>query len=94
MKSSLLMSSRFHASTKRAEVRSVHSCGRGAVRLGRFDDLRPVLVRAGHEKDVVAQQPVPSGQGVGVHRRVRGAHVRGVVDVVDRRGEVVGRHRR
>ena len=66
----------------------------GAVRLGRLHDLGAVLVGAGHEPDVVAQQAVPAGQGVGVDRRVRRAHVRRVVDVVDRGGQVVGGHRR
>ena len=59
-----------------------------------LDDLRSVLVRARHEEDVVAQKTVPTGQGVRVHRRVGSTHVWGVVDVVDRRSEVVGRHRR
>ena len=67
--------------------------GGGVMRLGRFDDFRPVFVRPGHEEDVVAQQPVPTGQGVRVHRRVGGAHVGRVIDVVDRCREVVGRHR-
>ena len=75
--------------------RAVRPLLRGhAVGLGRLDDLGPVLVGARHEPHVVAQQPVPARQGVGVHRRVRRAHVRCVVDVVDRRGQVVGRHRR
>ncbi len=65
---------------------------RGVMRFGRFDDLRPVFVRAGHEKDVIAQQAVPAGQGVSVDRRVGGAHMGRVIDVVDRRSEVIGRH--
>ena len=68
--------------------------GRRVVGLGRLDDLGPVLVRAGHEPHVVPEQPVPARQRVGVDRRVRRADVRRVVDVVDRRGQVVGRHRR
>jgi hypothetical protein len=72
MKSSLLMSSRFHASTKRADVWSVHSWG-DAVGLRRLDDLGAVLVGPGHEEDVVAQEPVPAGQGIRVDRRVRRA---------------------
>ena len=67
--------------------------GCGAVRLGRLDDFRPVLVGAGHEAHLVPEQPVPARQGVGIDRRVRRAHVRGVVDVVDRGGQVVVGHR-
>ncbi len=68
--------------------------GRHVRRLGRLDDLGPVLVGARHEPDVVARQAVPARQRVGVHRRIRRADVWRVVDVVDRGGQVVGRHRR
>ncbi len=68
--------------------------GGGPVGLGRLHDLGAVLVGARHEPHVVAQQAVPAGQGIGVHRRVRRADVRCVVDVVDRCGQVVGGHRR
>ncbi len=46
--------------------------------------LQPVLVRAGEEPGVVADQPVPARQYVRVHGRVRRPEMGGVVDVVDR----------
>ena len=49
--------------------------GRDAVGLGRPLHLEAVLVGAGEEEDVVAEQAVPAGQGVGGDRRV------GVADV-------------
>ena len=49
-----------------ARRRAVHPLLRGhAVGLGGPGDLVPVLVGPGEEEDVVAQQPVPPGQGVG-----------------------------
>ena len=68
--------------------------GGGFVRLGRLHDFGPVLVGPRHEPDVVAQQAVPARQGIGVDGRVRRTHVRRVVDVIDRCGQVVRGHRR
>ena len=67
--------------------------GRGeTLLLGGPGHLLPVLVGAGEEEDVVADQSVPAGQGIGVDRRVGVPHVGGVLDVVDRCGDVVAGH--
>jgi hypothetical protein len=50
--------------------------------------LQAVLVGAGEEIDVVVEQAMPTGQRVGDDRRVRVADVGGIVDVIDRRGDV------
>ena len=60
----------------------------------RLGHLGPVLVGAGEEEHVVAEEAVPPAERVGVHRRVGVPDVRRVVDVVDRRGEEEARHRR
>ncbi len=60
--------------------------------LGRPGHLLAVLVGAGEEEDLIAEEPVPPGQGVGVDRRVGVAHVGRVVHVVDRRGDVEAGH--
>ena len=87
MKRSGAMSSRSQVSWKRADVRSACSCGRDAVGLGGPGDLEAVLVGAGEEEDVVADQAVPAGQGVGGDRRVGVPDVGHVVHVVDRGGQ-------
>ena len=92
MKSSLEMSRPAQASANRGDSRSVHSWGLTPVLLGRPGHLLAVLVGPGEEEDVVADQPVPPGQGVGVDRGVGVPDVGRVVDVVDRRGDVVAGH--
>src|SRR4029453_18589623 len=62
------------------------------VGLGRPLNLEPVLVGAGEEEGVVAQEPVPAGQRVGDDRGVGVADVGGVVHVVDGGREVVAGH--
>ncbi len=59
----------------------------------RLLDLEPVLVRAGEELDIIAEQPVPPGHGVADDRRVGVPDVRLVVHVVDRRRRVEPAHR-
>ena len=66
MKSSLLMPSSSQTSWKRALVRSACSIGREPVGLGRALHLEAVLVGAGEEEDVVAEQAVPAGQASAV----------------------------
>jgi len=61
--------------------------------LGGTLDLLPVLVRAGHEEHVVAQQPARPSDRVREHRRVGVADVRAGVDVVDRGRDVERIHR-
>ena len=65
-----------------------------AVRDRGVGHLLAVLVGAREELHLVAQEPVPARDRVGVDRRVRGADVRRVGDVVDRRRDVEPRHRR
>ena len=60
--------------------------GRGALY------LLAVLVRAGQEEDVVAEQPVRTGGGIRNHRRVGVTEMRLGVDVVDRRGDEIFAH--
>ena len=64
--------------------------GGDAVGLGRALHLEAVLVGAGEEEDVVAEQAVPAGEGVGGDRRVGVPDVGHVVHVVDRGGHVEG----
>ena len=80
-----------HAVPQRAELRGDlvgellrwdASGGGGAL------DLLAVLVGAGEEEGVVAEQAVTAREHVGNDGRVRMADVRPRVDVVDRRGEV------
>ncbi len=59
-----------------------------ALGVGRLLVLQPVLVGAGDEAHVVAQQPVPPGDGVADDDLVGVADVGRVVDVADRRREV------
>ena len=84
MKSSLEMSSSSQALSEPGAVTVGLLLGGEPVGLGRALHLEPVLVGPGQEEDVVAQQAVPAGQGVGRDRRVGVADVRCVVDVVDR----------
>ena len=63
---------------------------RDPLALGRGLDRLAVLVGAGEEEDVLATLAHVAGQHVGGHRRVGVAEVRLGVDVVDRRGDVVG----
>ena len=63
-----------------------------ALLLGGPGHLLPVLVGAGEEEDVVADQAVPAGQGVGVDRGVGVPDVGRVLDVVDRCGDVEAGH--
>ena len=60
--------------------------------IGGLLDLQPVLVGAGEEQDVLAEQAVPAGEGVADDRRVGMAQVRFSVDVVDRRRRVEPAH--
>ena len=64
------------------------------VGLGRPGDLVAVLVGAGEEEHVVADEAVPPGQGVGDHHRVGVPHVGLVVHVIDRRRHIEVGHRR
>jgi len=66
-------------------------CFRGDAGLLRgFCDLVAVFVRSGHEKGPVSGQAVVAGKHVGDDRRVGMADMGRCVDVVDRRGDVVG----
>ena len=94
MKSSLAMSSRSQASANFGAISSVNVLRRHARCLGGLLDLEPVLVGAGQELDVVAEQAVPAGQRVADDRRVGVAEVRFGVDVVDRRRDVEPAHDR
>ena len=60
--------------------------------LGGLLNLLAVLVGAGEEVHVVAEQAMPAGERVADDRRVGVAEVRLGVDVVDRGGEVVVAH--
>jgi hypothetical protein len=51
-------------------------------------DLQAVLVGAREKVGLIADQPVPAGDGVGDDRRVRVPDVGRVVDVVDRRRDI------
>jgi len=62
--------------------------GADAVGLGRAQHLLAVLVGSGEEPDRLPTLPMPAGQNVAGHRRVRMPDVGGIVDVVDRRREV------
>ncbi len=55
-----------------------------------FLDLLAVLVGPGQETNGAPLHPVVSRKGVSHHRRIDVADVRHVVDVVDRRRDVVG----
>ncbi len=57
-------------------------------RLGRAQDLLPVLVGAGEQPDALPALAVPAADRVRRHGRVGMPDVRGVVDVVDGRGDV------
>ena len=91
MKSSLEMSRADQASRNRWRPAVGPLLGAHPVLGRRLGHLGPVLVGPGQEEDVVADQAVPAGQGVGVDRGVGVAHVRRVVDVVDGRGDVEAR---
>jgi hypothetical protein len=69
-----------------------HLLGADAVGLGRPLDLEPMLVGAGQEEGVVAQQAVPAGEGIGDDGGVGVSDVRCVVDVVDRGRHVIAGH--
>ena len=75
-------------SRKRARVAVGLLLGGDAGLLGRLGDLQAVLVGAGEEVGVVAEQAVPAGQRVGDHRGVGVPDVGRVVHVVDRRRDV------
>jgi hypothetical protein len=62
--------------------------GRDARFLGGLGDLQAVFVGACEEVGVVTEQAMPAGDGVSDDGRIGVADVRGVVDVVDRRGDV------
>ena len=55
---------------------------------GGVHDLVAVLVGAGLEAHLLAQEAVEAGQGIGHHRSVGVADVGLGVDVIDGRGEV------
>ena len=76
MKSSLAMFSRFHASTNFGAIAVGELLRRQARGLGGLLDLEPVLVGAGEELHVVAEQAVPAGERVADDRRVGVAEVR------------------
>ncbi len=61
-----------------------------ALALGRVLDRLAVLVGAGEEEDVLAALAHVAGEHVSRHRRVGVTEMRLRVDVVDRRGDVVG----
>ena len=61
-----------------------------ALALGRLGDRLAVLVGAREEEDVLAALAHVAGEHVGGHRGVDVAEVGLAVDVVDRRGDVVG----
>ena len=63
-------------------LRGDSGCGGGAL------DLLAVLVGAGEEEGVVAEQAVAAGDDVGRDGRVGVADVRARVDVVDRGSEI------
>ena len=92
MKSSLAMFSRCHASTNCGAIASVNVLRRQARGLGGLLDLQAVLVGAGEEVHVVAEQAVPAGERVADDGRVGVAEVRLGVDVVDGGGEEVVAH--
>ncbi len=58
--------------------------------LRRFFDFLAVLVRAGQEKYVEPVEPLESRQHVAGERGVRVADMRCIVDVIDRRREIIG----
>ena len=66
--------------------------GLDALGLGRLLVLQPVLVGAGDEAHVVAEQAVPAGHGIADDHLVGVADVGRVVDVHDRRRQVVLGH--
>ena len=82
------MFSRFQASTNFGAIESVNVLRRRPGGLGRLLDLEAVLVGAGEELDVVAEQTVPPSERVADDRRVGVAEVWFRVDVVDRRRHV------
>ena len=92
MKSSLQMSSSDHAAANRGASWSVHSAGAEALLLGGPGHLLAVLVGAGEEEDLVAEEAVPPGQGIGVDGGVGVPHVGRVLHVVDGGGDVVAGH--
>jgi len=67
--------------------------GSAPVLFGSPLHLEAVLIGAGQEHDVATAQPIPASDRVSGDRRVRVPDVGGVVDVVDRRRDVVGGHR-
>ena len=87
MKSSLEMSRAAHEATYRLLVRSTHSWGDSPCSSAARAIFRPCSSVPVRNHDVVADQPVPTGERVGVHRRVRRAEMGGVVDVVDGCGQ-------
>ena len=66
--------------------------GRAASCFGRPRHLLAVLIGAGEEEHLVADQTVPTGQRIGGERGVRVADVGGVIDVIDRGRDVVAAH--
>ena len=54
--------------------------------------FQPMLVCASQEEDILAEQTVPSGQGISRERGVGVANVRCVVDVIDRRSHIKAGH--
>ncbi len=70
------------------ETSSANCCGRDAGGGGAALDLLAVLVGAGEEVGVVAQQAVAAGEDVGDDGGVGVADVGARVDVVDGGGEV------
>ena len=92
MKSSLAMSSDSHAAANRGAMPSANSCGANPGGVRGLLDLEAVLVGAGEELDLLAEQAVPAGHGVADDRRVGVPDVRLVVDVVDRRRRVEPGH--
>ena len=92
MKSSLEMFSCCHACWYSGAIESVKSCGDRPGGLGGLLHLLAVLVGAGEEVDVVAEQAVPASDGVADDGGVRVAEVRLGGDVVDGGGEEVVAH--
>ena len=93
MKKSLVASMIGPSASNFAAFRSASSCGEIPSRCGRDLDRLAVLVGPGEEENVLSALAHMAGKHVGGQGRIGVAQVRLGVDVVDRRGDVIG-HRR
>ena len=73
---------------KESETWSANCCGETSGRGGGPLDLLAVLVRAGKEEGIVAEQAVATRNDIGRNRRIGVADVGARVDVVDRGSEI------